>query len=65
MIFRGGSPVYDDLKEVITILWQSLSPVVKAAVFWKLLGWFVKITSKEDWDVADLKHILVFIRLVK
>ena len=36
--------------------------MVVAAVFWKLLSLFVKITSKEDWDVADVKHV---IKLVK
>ena len=39
--------------------------MVIAAAFWKLLGLFVKITSEEGWDVAELKHALTFIRLVK
>ena len=30
--------------------------MVIAAAFWKLLGRFVKIASKEDWDLADLKQ---------
>ena len=30
--------------------------MVIAAVFWKLPGRFVKIASKEDLDVADLKQ---------
>ena len=38
--------------------------MVRAAVFWKLLGRFVKIMSKEDWGVAELKYVLTFIRLV-
>ena len=36
-----------------------------ATGFWKLLGLLVKITSKEYWDVAELKHVLTFTKLVK
>ena len=25
----------------------------------------IKIASKEDWEVAEVKHVLTFIRLVK
>ena len=64
MIFWGGSCGCNDLKVAIILL-QSLNPVVVPAVFWKLFGLFAKGTSKEDWDVAHVKHVLIFISLVK
>ena len=56
MKFCGVLRVYDNLKLANVILTWSLNLVVIVAVFWKLVGLFVKIISQEDWDVANVKH---------
>ena len=52
------------LKKVKIILWQSLSPVVIAPDFWKLLDRFINITSMEVW-FDDLNQVFALIRFVK
>ena len=60
MKFCGVLLVYDNLKVANIILTWSLNLAVIAAVFWKLVGQFVKIISQEDWDLADLKHFDIY-----